>query len=68
MEHQDELEQIMEIVKQSFDVQTEFDIMGGISALSKGYEKNEVLNKLQEDSGVTINWNVMSDSLSEQVC
>ena len=24
--------------------QTEFDIMGGISALSKGYDKNEVLN------------------------
>lgn len=47
--------------------QTEFDIMGGISALSKGYEKNEVLNKLQEDAGIKINWNVMSDSLSEQV-
>lgn len=30
--------------------QTEFDIMGGISALSKGYDKNEVLNKLQEDA------------------
>lgn len=47
--------------------QTEFDIMGGISALSKGYEKNEVLNKLQEETGIKINWNVMSDSLSEQV-
>ena len=47
--------------------QTEFDIMGGISALSKGYEKNEVLNKLQEDAGIQINWNVMSDSLAEQV-
>lgn len=47
--------------------QTEFDIMGGISALSKGYEKNEVLNKLQKDAGVKIDWNVMSDSLSEQV-
>lgn len=47
--------------------QTEFDIMGGISALSKGYEKNEVLNKLQEDAGIKINWNVMSDSLGEQV-
>lgn len=47
--------------------QTEFDIMGGISALSKGYEKNEVLNKLQEDAGIKISWNVMSDSLSEQV-
>lgn len=47
--------------------QTEFDIMGGISALSKGYEKNEILNKLQEDAGIKINWNVMSDSLAEQV-
>lgn len=47
--------------------QTEFDIMGGISALSKGYEKNEVLNELQEDAGIKIDWNVMSDSLSEQV-
>ncbi len=47
--------------------QTEFDIMGGISALSKGYDKNEVLNKLQEDTGIKINWSVMSDSLSEQV-
>ncbi len=47
--------------------QTEFSIMGGISALSKGYEKNEVLNKLQEEAGIKIEWNVMSDSLSEQV-
>lgn len=47
--------------------QTEFDIMGGISALSKGYENNEVLNKLQDEAGIKIKWNVMSDSLSEQV-
>ena len=47
--------------------QKEFDIMGGISALSKGYEDNEVLNQLQEEAGIKINWNVMSDSLSEQV-
>ena len=47
--------------------QTEFSIMGGISALSKGYENNEVLNKLQEDAGIEIDWNCMSDSLSEQV-
>lgn len=47
--------------------QTEFDIMGGISALSKGYDNNEVLNQLQEEAGIKINWNVMSDSLSEQV-
>lgn len=47
--------------------QTEFTVMGGISALSKGYDNNEVLNKMQEDAGIKINWNVMSDSLSEQV-
>ncbi len=47
--------------------QTSFTIMGGISALSKGYDNNEVLNKLQEDAGIHIDWNVMSDSLSEQV-
>ena len=47
--------------------QTEFSIMGGISALSKGYDDNEVLGQLQEEAGIEIDWNVMSDSLSEQV-
>ena len=43
--------------------QTEFTVMGGISALSAGYGDNEVLNQMQEDAGIKINWNVMSDSL-----
>ncbi len=47
--------------------QTEFTIMGGMSALSAGYEDNQVLNQLQEDSGIHISWSTMSDSLSEQV-
>lgn len=47
--------------------QTEFSIMGGISALSSGYENNEVLNELQKDAGISIDWVTMSDSLSEQV-
>lgn len=47
--------------------QKEFEIMGGQSALSPGYENNEVLNKLQSDAGIKIKWNTMSDSLSEQV-
>ena len=47
--------------------QTEFDIMGGISALSAGYAGNEVLNALQESAGIKINWETMSDSLAEQV-
>lgn len=47
--------------------QTEFEIMGGMSALSKGYEDNEVLNALQKETGIDISWNLMSDSLAEQV-
>ena len=47
--------------------QTEFTIMGSMSALSTGYENNVVLNQLMEDTGIHITWNTMSDSLSEQV-
>lgn len=47
--------------------QTNFSVMGGISPLSGGYENNEVLNKLQEEAGISIEWNCMSDSLAEQV-
>ena len=47
--------------------QTEFTVMGAMSALSKGYDSNEVLNQLQTDAGVKIEWNCMSDSLAEQV-
>jgi len=47
--------------------QTDFYIMGGMSALSAGYDSNEVLNKLAENAGITIEWDTMSDSLSEQV-
>ncbi len=47
--------------------QTDFTVMGGMSALSKGYENDEVLNQLQSDAGVKIAWNCMSDSLAEQV-
>ena len=47
--------------------QTEFHILGGMSALSKGYDDNVVLKELQENAGIGINWETMSDSLSEQV-
>ena len=47
--------------------QTEFHILGGMSALSKGYDDNVVLKELQENAGISINWETMSDSLSEQV-
>lgn len=60
-------EKAKESVANTDTSQTEFDIMGGISSLSKGYEKNEVLNQLEENAGIKIDWNVMSDSLSEQV-
>ena len=47
--------------------QTEFSVMGGMSALSKGYDSNEVLNRLQQETGIHIDWTCMSDSLREQV-
>lgn len=47
--------------------QTEFKIVGGQSALSPGYSDNEVLNKLAEEQGISLDYNTMSDSLAEQV-
>ena len=47
--------------------QTEFTILGGMSALSSGYENNTVLTGLEEETGITIDWNCMSDSIAEQV-
>lgn len=47
--------------------QTEFNIIGGQSALSPGYDNNTVLNDLMDKVGIKIKWNTMSDSLSEQV-
>ena len=47
--------------------QTEFNIISGISALSGGYDDNPVLNEMAENAGISITWETMSDSLSEQV-
>ncbi|MCD7807087.1 MAG: extracellular solute-binding protein, partial [Lachnospiraceae bacterium] len=47
--------------------QTEFTLMGAQSALSAGYADNTVLNELAENAGITIVWDTMSDSVSEQV-
>ncbi len=47
--------------------QKDFTVVGGQSALSPGYEDNEVLNALMEEQGIDITWNTMSDSLEEQV-
>ena len=42
--------------------QTDFYIMGGMSALSAGYDSHVVRNELQEKAGITIEWDTMSDS------
>ena len=47
--------------------QTEFNVLSGMSALSGGYDDNPVLNEMQENAGIKIKWETMSDSLSEQV-
>lgn len=47
--------------------QTEFAIMGAQSALSPGYTNNTVLNQLQGEAGISIDWTTMSESLAEQV-
>ncbi len=47
--------------------QTDFYILGGMSALSGGYDSNVVLNQMAEEAGISIEWETMSDSLAEQV-
>ncbi len=47
--------------------QTQFNIMGGMSALSTDYNDKTVLNQLQDEAGIDITWNCMSESLGEQV-
>ncbi len=47
--------------------QTSFYIVGAQSSLSSGYDENTVLNELQENVGIDITWETMSDSVSEQV-
>ena len=47
--------------------QTKFSIMGAQSALSPGYTDNVVLNQLQQDTGISVDWTTMSESLAEQV-
>ena len=47
--------------------QTDFSIMGGMGALSTSNDKKDVLNQHQEETGIHIDWNTMSESLSEQV-
>lgn len=47
--------------------QTDFLIVGGMSALSSGNDSNPVLMDLAEKAGVEIEWDLMSDSLGEKV-
>ena len=58
---------VLSVVSFAAADQTQFTIVSGISALSGGYENNPVLKQLQENVGITIDWDCMSDSLSEQV-
>ena len=61
------LAMLLSVVSAMAEGQTEYTIIGGQSALSPGYKDNVILNQLQEETGISINWNTMSDSLSEQV-
>ena len=47
--------------------QTQFAIMGAQGALSPGYDDNVVLNQLQQEAGISIDWTTMKESLAEQV-
>lgn len=47
--------------------QTDFLIVGGMSALSSGNDSNPVLMDLAQKAGVEIEWDLMSDSLGEKV-
>ena len=53
--------------KQAKVSQTEFKVLAGTSALSQGYDDNPVLLKMAEESGISIKWETLSDSISEQV-
>ena len=56
-----------ETEKRGDESQTNFYIVGGMSALSSGNDSNPVLVQLAENAGVEIEWDLMSDSLSEKV-
>lgn len=47
--------------------QTEFELMGAQSALSKGYKDNTVLNDMQSKAGIKIDWNTTADDVAEKV-
>ena len=47
--------------------QTSFNIVGAQSALSPGYNDNELLKTMADNVGIQIAYETMSDSLSEQV-
>ena len=55
------------VEKRGDENQTDFYIVGGMSTLSSGYDSNPVLEQLAENAGISIEWDLMSDSLSERV-
>ena len=46
---------------------TDFKVLAGMSALSAGYDKSVILNEMSGKAGVSIEWETLSDSVSEQV-
>lgn len=46
---------------------TDFKVLAGMSALSAGYDKSVILNEMSGKAGVSIKWETLSDSVSEQV-
>ena len=51
----------------SAEGQTDFKVLSARSALSGGYDNNPVLNQMQEEAGIKIDWETWSDSLGEVV-
>ncbi len=47
--------------------QNEFKVLSGMSALSPGYDDNEVLKAMASEAGITVKWETLSDSVAEQV-
>ena len=55
------------VEKRGDENQTEFLIVGGMSVLSSGNDSNPVLLDLAEKANIEIEWDLMNDSLGEQV-
>lgn len=45
----------------------EFKVLSAMSALSPGYDDNEVLKAMAAEAGISVKWETLSDSVAEQV-